>query len=57
MENFYEKKAIKNGAVRNCKKCKSDLSSYKTENICSSCQKVNYRKTKDLLSEIINEIS
>jgi len=57
MEKYYEKKAIKNGAVRHCKKCKSDLSRYNAENICSSCQKNNYKKTKDLVAEIINEIS
>ena len=57
MEKYYEKKAIKKGALRHCKKCKSVLSRYNAENVCSSCQKTNYKKTKNLLSEIIDEIS
>jgi len=57
MEKYYEKKAIKNGAFRSCKKCKAELSRYNSENVCSICQKNNYKKSKDLLSEIINEIS
>lgn len=57
MQKYYEKKAIKKGALRNCKKCKSVLSRYNSENICSSCQKINYKKTKTLISEIIDEIS
>ena len=57
MEKYYEKKAIKNGAPRNCKKCKAELSRYNSEDTCSSCQKNNYKKAKDLLLEIINEIS
>ncbi len=57
MEKYYEKKAIKNGALRYCKKCKAVLSRYNSENICSSCQRVNHKKTKNLISEIIDEIS
>ena len=57
MDKYYEKKAIKKGALRNCKKCKSELSRYNTEDICSSCSKINYAKTKKMISEIINEIS
>jgi hypothetical protein len=57
MDKYYEKKAIKKGALRNCKKCKSELSRYNTEEICSSCSKTNYTKTKKMISDIINEIS
>ena len=57
MEKYYEKKAIKNGALRNCKKCKIVLSRYNSDPLCSSCQKINYQKAKNLLSEIIDEIS
>jgi hypothetical protein len=57
MDKYYEKKAIKKGALRHCKKCKSELSRYNTEDICSSCIKTNYTKAKKMISEIINEIS
>jgi hypothetical protein len=57
MDKYYEKKAIKSGALRNCKKCKSELSRYNSEDICASCSKMNYSKTKKMISEIINEIS
>jgi hypothetical protein len=36
MEKYYEKKAIKKGAVRLCKKCKAQLSRYNSDQICSS---------------------
>ena len=57
MEKYYEKKAIKNGAVRLCKKCKSQLSRYNSDNTCSSCVKETNSKSRKLLQEIIDEIS
>ena len=57
MDKYYEKKAIKKGAIRNCKKCKAQLSRYNLDVICSSCEKESYKKGKNLLMEIINEIS
>ena len=56
MDKYYEKKAIKRGAVRNCKKCKSKLSRYNLDPICASCEKEKSKKTIGLLNEIINEI-
>ena len=55
MEKYYEKKAIKNGSVRLCIKCKAKLSRYNTETICAACDKKR-NKTKSLLEDIINEI-
>jgi hypothetical protein len=55
MEKYYEKKAIKNGSVRLCNKCKAKLSRYNTDLICAACEKKRSR-TKNLLEEIINEI-
>jgi len=57
MEKYYEKKAIKKGAVRLCKKCKSQLSRYNSDEICSSCTKKTNLKSKKLLKEILDEIS
>lgn len=55
MEKYYEKKAIKNGSIRLCIKCKAKLSRYNTETICAACEKKR-NKTKSLLEDIINEI-
>jgi len=57
MQKYYEKKAIKNGASRLCKECKSQLSRYNAENICSSCLKETNPRSKKLLQDIIDEIS
>jgi hypothetical protein len=57
MEKYYEKKAIKKGAIRLCKKCKCKLSRYNNEDICASCLKEKNLKTKKLLKEIVDEIS
>ena len=57
MEKYYEKKAIRNGMIRNCKKCKSKLSRYNESNFCSSCtKKINSNNNAKLLG-MINEIS
>jgi Cdc6-like AAA superfamily ATPase len=56
MEKYYEKKAIKNGALRNCKKCKAPLSRYNQNNICVLCEKnINVNSKKKVLS-ILDEI-
>ena len=57
MEKYYEKKAIRNGMVRNCKKCKSKLSRYNESNLCSSCVKSINKKYTDGLLGMIDEIS
>ena len=57
MEKYYEKKAIKKGSIRLCKKCKAKLSRYNAEDICSSCLKKTNLNSRKLLKEIIDEIS
>ena len=57
MEKYYEKKAIRNGAIRQCKKCKTKLSRYNQSSICSTCNKKTTIKQKNKLLDMINEIS
>ena len=56
MDKYYEKKAIKNGAIRKCKKCKSELSRYNSSDICSTCEKEVAVRSRIATMEIINEI-
>jgi hypothetical protein len=57
MEKYYEKKAIRNGAFRQCKKCNTKLSRYNQGNLCSSCEKnVNVTNRAKILG-MIDEIS
>lgn len=57
MEKYYEKKAIRGGASRSCKKCNLILSRYNQSDICSSCEKNSGIKNKNKLMGMINEIS
>lgn len=57
MEKYYEKKAIKNGALRKCKRCSIKLSRYNQNNICSSCEKNVNLKNKNSLLGMLDEIS
>lgn len=57
MEKYYEKKAIKNGAFRGCKKCGSSLSRYNQSTYCAICEKNINIRNKDKLIEMINEVS
>lgn len=57
MEKYYEKKAIRNGLIRNCKKCKSQLSRYNESNLCSACTKSTNKDYTDNLLGMIDEIS
>jgi len=57
MEKYYEKKAIKNGMLRQCKKCKTKLSRYNQSDLCSTCNKKTTIKQKNKLLDMINEIS
>lgn len=56
MEKYYEKKAIRNGATRECKKCRTQLSRYNDTPMCTSCQKkvdINRRgKVKGMIDDI-----
>jgi hypothetical protein len=57
MEKYYEKKAIRQGASRGCKKCGSQLSRYNDTPLCASCQKkIDVTQRSNLLGRI-NEIS
>jgi len=56
MEKYYEKKAIKNGATRLCKKCSAQLSRYNQESLCSTCEKSIEIKSKSMMMDILNEI-
>ena len=57
MEKYYERKAIKNGALRKCKKCSIRLSRYNQNDICSSCEKNINLKNKNNLLGMLDEIS
>ena len=57
MEKYYEKKAIRNGAVRKCKKCNTKLSRYNQSNVCSGCDKKINKNQKNKLLGLINDIS
>jgi hypothetical protein len=57
MEKYYEKKAIKNGAERSCKFCKTKLSRYNQLSVCSTCEKNITNESKKILWGIISELS
>jgi hypothetical protein len=57
MEKYYEKKAIKNGAKRSCKFCKTKLSRYNQLSVCSTCEKNITNESKKILWGIISELS
>ena len=57
MEKYYEKKAIRQGAARGCKKCGHQLSRYNDTSMCASCQKkIDITKRSSILGRL-NEIS
>lgn len=57
MEKYYEKKAIRSGARRECNICKSRLSRYNQSNICSKCEKNSAIKNRSDILRMINDIS
>jgi hypothetical protein len=57
MEKYYEKKAIRSGAKRECKYCKSRLSRYNQTNICSKCEKKSSVKNRSTILRMIDDIS
>ena len=58
MEKYYEKKAIRNGTViRKCKKCKTQLSVYHNQDVCSVCEKRKNSDQRDSLLRMIDDIS
>ncbi len=57
MEKYYEKKAIRSGAKRECKYCKSRLSRYNQSSSCSKCEKNNVSRHRDEIKRMLNDIS
>ncbi len=57
MEKYYEKKAIRNGAYRECKKCKTQLSRYNQNMICGLCEKNSALKNKSKILGMLDDIS
>ncbi len=57
MEKYYEKKAIRNGAHRECKKCNTKLSRYNQSDICVICEKNISLKNKKKILGMIDDIS
>jgi len=57
MEKYYEKKAIRSGAKRECKVCKSRLSRYNQSNVCSKCEKNSAIKNRSTILRMIDDIS
>lgn len=58
MEKYYEKKAIRNGSiVRVCKKCKTKLSVYHNQDVCSACEKSLSLESREKLLRMIDDIS
>lgn len=57
MEKYYEKKAIRNGAARLCKKCNSKLSRYNQSDLCAQCTKKTNISDKAKILGLINDIS
>jgi hypothetical protein len=56
MEKYYEKKAIRSGAKRECKVCKSRLSRYNQSNVCSKCEKNSAIKNRSTILRMIDDI-
>lgn len=56
MEKYYEKKAIRGGALRRCA-CGNMLSRYNQNTVCSICEKNSGIKNKNKLKEMLDEIS
>jgi len=57
MEKYYEKKAIRSGAKRECNYCKSRLSRYNQTSICSKCEKKVSIKNRSTILRMIDDIS
>lgn len=57
MEKYYEKKAIRSGAKRECKHCGSRLSRYNQSSVCSKCEKNSAIKNRSTILRMINDAS
>jgi hypothetical protein len=56
MEKYYEKKAIRNGAVRLCK-CGGQLSRYTEKTVCTMCVDKQKKETRARLKDMLDGIS
>lgn len=57
MEKYYEKKAIRSGAKRDCIKCKARLSRYNQSSICTKCEKNNVSKHRNSIKRMLDDVS
>lgn len=57
MEKYYEKKAIRNGAQRTCKKCDTKLSRYNQNDVCVICERNINLESKKAIWQILNDLS
>ena len=57
MEKYYEKKAIRSGAKRECKKCNARLSRYNQTSICSKCEKNSSISNRSTILRMLDDIS
>lgn len=57
MEKYYEKKAIRSGAKRECKVCKSRLSRYNQSATCAKCEKNSAIKNRSTILRMIDDVS
>lgn len=57
MEKYYEKKAIRSGAKRECKVCKSRLSRYNQSKTCAKCEKNSAISNRSTILRMIDDIS
>lgn len=57
MEKYYERKAIRNGALRPCSRCGHQLSRYNKGNFCATCEKNINLENKSKLFRMIDDIS
>lgn len=57
MEKYYEKKEIRSGKLRKCAKCKTKLSRYNQNDVCSTCEKNINLTNKSKLLGMLDEIS
>jgi hypothetical protein len=55
MEKYYEKKAIRSGQKRHCKKCNSSLSRYNTSTVCAKCDKSISTSDKEKVLRMLND--
>lgn len=54
MERYYERRAIKLGSVRHCKKCKTKLSRYNYDDVCSVCMDSEVYDERKTILDMIN---